>query len=86
MKERSRLLVERVDTIQGRSWTFVSGRLQGEPIRIGDTVSLEPAEGEEQTAVVRAVELHAKKGVTTVAIDLTGKAPVRIGSAVVVPV
>lgn len=86
MKERSRLVVERVDTIQGRPWTFVSGHLRGEPIRVGDTVTLEPVEGEHRTAVVQAVELHTKKGVTTVAIDLPIDGPVDVGTAVVLPV
>jgi hypothetical protein len=65
----SRLVVERIDRIARRPWLFVSGRLEGEPLRIGDELTVTSDDGVPAVAAIRAIEFHTRPGVTTIAVD-----------------
>jgi hypothetical protein len=65
----SRLVVERVDAVPGRPWVLVSGRLAGDPLRVGATVTIRYGDRVAVPAVIRTIEMHTRPGVTTIAID-----------------
>lgn len=65
----SRLVVERVDVLPGRPWVFVSGRLDGDVLRVGATVVIRYGDRPAVAATLRTIELHSPPGITTVAID-----------------
>ncbi|MBU3061932.1 hypothetical protein KO481_10385 [Nocardia sp. NEAU-G5] len=65
----SRLLVERVDALRSRAqWIFVTGVLSGEPVHIGDTLTVQHA-GSPTDATIRTIEIHTAPGKTTIALD-----------------
>ncbi len=65
----SRMVVEHVDTLRSRpQWIFVTGVLSGEPISIGDTVTIRHSGGP-AAATVRTIEMHSAPGRTTIALD-----------------
>jgi hypothetical protein len=63
----TRLIVENVHRPSSRPWTFLTGRLDGDALRIGDELmrSDDPA----VSVVVRSIELHGTPGKTTVAVE-----------------
>jgi hypothetical protein len=65
----SRLVVERVDAVPGRPWVFVSGQLTGDPLGVGDSVTIAYGDRASVAATIRTIELHTRPGITTVAID-----------------
>ena len=77
----TRLVVERVDTNSRRPWIFVTGRLEGDPLRIGDTVTID-ADKQQPTATVRSIEVHTAPGMTTIAIDASLKPQVHAGTVI----
>ena len=64
-----RLTVERVHRMSSRPWVFVTGRLEGGELRIGDELTVVHDDVPVASAVVRSIELHGPPGTTTVAID-----------------
>jgi len=65
----TRLIVERVHRVSSRPWLFVTGRLEGDALRIGDQMTVAYGDGREATAVIRSIELHGPPGTTTIAVD-----------------
>ena len=65
----TRLVIERVHRLASRPWVFVTGRLEGEALRIGDELTVLDGGAPSGMAVVRAIELHAASSKTTVAVD-----------------
>jgi hypothetical protein len=63
------LVVERIARISRRPWLFLSGRLEGEPLRIGDELTVAIDGMTPARVIVRAIEFHAHPGVTTIAVD-----------------
>ncbi|MFG1953050.1 hypothetical protein [Micromonospora sp. NPDC048830] len=63
----SRLVVEAVHRLSGRSWVFATGALEGAPLRIRDAVTIESDQGG-LAGTVEAVELHNRPGLVTIAI------------------
>jgi translation elongation factor EF-Tu-like GTPase len=66
----TRLVVERVHRVSRRPWIFVTGRLDGEALRIGDEVTVIYGEAAPVCTVVRSIELHSLPGKTTIAVDV----------------
>ncbi len=78
----SRMLVERIDTLNSRSqWIFVTGTLTGEPVSIGDTLSVRHANGP-VAATIRTIEMHNLPGKTTIALDADLKPVVMPGTVI----
>ncbi|BCJ56129.1 hypothetical protein Asp14428_76040 [Actinoplanes sp. NBRC 14428] len=67
----SRLIVENVHRFSRRPWIFVTGRLEGGEIAIGDSVSIAYGGRMPVTTTVRSIELHGPPGKTTIALDAT---------------
>lgn len=65
----TRLIVDRVHRIPSRPWVFVTGRLEGDELGIGDELTVARGGVAVGSAVVRSIELHGTPGSTTVAID-----------------
>jgi len=65
----TRLIVENVHRISNRPWIFVTGRLEGDELRIGDELTVAHADVSGTSAVIRSIELHGQPGKTTIAID-----------------
>ncbi|MET8148280.1 hypothetical protein ACIBSW_26940 [Actinoplanes sp. NPDC049668] len=64
-----RLTVESVHRVSSRPWVFVTGRLEGGELCIGDELTVAHGDVPVASAVVRSIELHSPPGTTTVAID-----------------
>lgn len=77
---RSRLVVERVHKLSRRPWIFVTGRLEGEPLTLGQRVTVRHGDLAVATATIESVEIHSAPGMTTVAVDELFAAVVRAGS------
>jgi hypothetical protein len=65
----TRLIVEKVHRTSSRPWAFVTGRLEGDELRIGDELTVARGDVRVASAVVRSIELHGPPGTTTIAID-----------------
>jgi hypothetical protein len=65
----TRLIVENVHRIPSRPWAFVTGRLEGDELRIGDELTVAHGDVPAAIAVIRSIELHSPPGKTTIAID-----------------
>lgn len=65
----TRLIVENVHRIPSRPWAFVTGRLEGDKLRIGDELLVTHGDLPGASAVIRSIEVHSPPGKTTVAID-----------------
>lgn len=65
----TRLIVENVHRIPSRPWAFVTGRLEGGELRMGDELVVRHGDVPEVAAVVRSIEVHSAPGTTTVALD-----------------
>lgn len=67
--DAARLVVENVHKVSRRPWIFVTGRLDGGPLAIGDSVSIAFGDKPATSTLVRSIELHGPPGKTTIAID-----------------
>lgn len=76
----TRLIVENVHRISNRPWIFVTGRLEGDELRIGDELTVAHADVSGASAVIRSIELHGQPGKTTIAIDAELANSVRDGT------
>ena len=65
----TRLIVERVDRIPSRPWLFVTGRLEGNAVHVGDVMTVSHGQTPQTSAVIRAIEFHSRPGKTTIAVD-----------------
>ena len=65
----TRLIVERVDRIPSRPWLFVTGRLEGNAVHVGDVMTVSHGQAAQTSAVIRAIEFHSRPGKTTIAVD-----------------
>jgi hypothetical protein len=65
----TRLIVENVHRTSSRPWAFVTGRLEGDELHIGDELTVTHGNIQVATAVVRSIELHSPPDKTTIAID-----------------
>jgi hypothetical protein len=64
----TRLIVEHVHRISSRPWAIVTGRLEGDELRIGDELILAHGDAAWASAVIRSIELHSPPGKTTIAV------------------
>jgi hypothetical protein len=55
--------------ISSRPWVFVTSRLEGGGLRIGDEMTVTDGDAHTGSAVVRSIELHSAPGKTTIAVD-----------------
>jgi hypothetical protein len=76
----TRLIVENVHRMPSRPWTFLTGRLEGDPLRIGDRLGVADADGPAEPVVVQAIELHGAPATTTVAVDGASAAAIQVGT------
>jgi hypothetical protein len=76
----TRLIVENVHRVSSRPWAFVTGRLEGEELHIGDELIVAQGDEPGASAVIRSIELHSPPGKTTVAIDVELAASFRDGT------
>ncbi|AGL18680.1 hypothetical protein [Actinoplanes sp. N902-109] len=81
----SRLVVENIHKLSRRPWIFVTGRLEGDPLRIGDSVTVRGDGDVAVPAVVRSIELHGAPGRTTIALDATLGTEVTAGTVIARP-
>jgi translation elongation factor EF-Tu-like GTPase len=65
----TRLIVEAVHRISSRPWVFVTGRLEGGDLQVGDEMAVAHGDVHVGSAVVRSIELHSPPGKTTIAVD-----------------
>ncbi|WP_199513845.1 hypothetical protein [Nucisporomicrobium flavum] len=65
----TRLVVEAIHRMSSRPWVFVTGRLEGEALRIGDELTVTHDGQAVGVVTVSSVELHGAPGKTTVAVD-----------------
>ena len=72
----TRLVVENVHRMSSRPWTFVTGRLDGDALRVGD----ELVDDRSISVVVRSVELHSAPATTTVAVEGVSAEAIRAGT------
>jgi hypothetical protein len=63
------LIVENVHRTSNGPWAFVTGRLEGDELHIGDELSVTHGGIVVATAVVRSIELHSARDKITIAID-----------------
>jgi hypothetical protein len=76
------LTVERVDTLPSRpTRVFVSGRLEGEPLRIGDSVIIHDSASDTR-AEIRSIEMHSGRGLVTIVLDAELTPLIRIGTVI----
>ncbi|MEV0272791.1 hypothetical protein AB0H43_28765 [Hamadaea sp. NPDC050747] len=78
----SQLTVERTFKLTGRPWLLVTGRLDGEPLNIGDQLTIAGPGQPPVGGVVRSIELHSAPGTTTIAVDLELDDRIRPGTVV----
>ena len=76
----TRLIVENVHRIASRPWTFLTGRLEGEALRIGDRLGLAGPDGPAEPVVVQSIELHGAPAKTTVAVEGASAAVIQVGT------
>ena len=65
----TRFIVEAVHRMASRPWVFVTGRLEGDELRLGDELTVAHGDVMAASAVVRSIELHGPQGKTTIAFD-----------------
>jgi hypothetical protein len=78
-----RLIVERVHRTSSRPWVFVTGRLEGGELSIGDEMTVAHGDVPVGAAVVRSIELHGPPGTTTVAVDADLADSIRDGTVLI---
>jgi hypothetical protein len=86
MEEKSpmtRLIVEAVHRIRSRPWVFVTGRLEGDDLHLGDEMTVAHGDMRLASAVVRSIELHGSPGKTTIAVDADLAGTIREGTVLV---
>jgi len=76
----TRLIVDNVHRMSSRPWTFLTGRLEGDALRIGDRLGVAGADGPGEPVVVQSVELHGAPAKTTVAVEGTSAATIQAGT------
>lgn len=78
----SRMVVERVDFLPSRAeWVFVTGVLSGDPVHIGDTVSVD--DGAQKTVTtIKSIEIHSPPGKTTIALDAGLRSLITTGTVI----
>jgi hypothetical protein len=76
----SRLTVERIDRLSRRPWIFLTGRLEGDPLRVGQPGTIHPGEAGSILATIESIELHSSPGSTTIAIDAAHADDVTVGT------
>lgn len=81
----TRLIVENVHRISSRPWAFVTGRLEGDELRIGDELIVAHGDVPGASAVIRSIELHSPTGTTTIAIDAELADSIRHGAVLTRP-
>lgn len=81
---RSILAVEAVHRVSGRSSIFVSGRLTGDPLIVGATVTVRTHGRPDTSTQIRGIEFHSPPGLTTIALDESLVDTVGAGSRVTV--
>ncbi|MFQ6394283.1 hypothetical protein ACLMAJ_12575 [Nocardia sp. KC 131] len=78
------MVVERVDLLPSRAdWIFVTGTLSGEPVSIGDEVSIQ--NGDQTTVTtIKSIELHShsRQGKTTILLDAELRSIVTAGTVI----
>ena len=76
----TRLIVENVHRMSSRPWVFVTGRLEGDVLRIGDELALLRADDPVVSVVIRSIELHGEPGKTTVGVEGASAEEIRVGA------
>jgi hypothetical protein len=79
----SQLIVERVHKLSSRPWLLVTGRLEGDPLHIGDTIIVNATGQRSVPATVRSIEMHSAPGTTTIAVDAELEAVITAGTTIV---
>ncbi|NUT34123.1 MAG: hypothetical protein HOV79_13740 [Hamadaea sp.] len=77
----SQLTVERTFKLSGRPWLLVTGVLEGDPLSIGDHVTVH-GPGPAVETVVRSIEMHSAPGTTTIAVDVALDESIKPGTVV----
>ena len=65
----TQLFVENLHRLSTRPWVFVTGRLDGGVLRIGDRLSIAYRDQPAVEAIIRTIEIHTRPGKTTIAVD-----------------
>jgi len=81
-REPAHLIVENVHRISRRPWIFVTGRLEGGTLAIGDDVSISNGNNAGTSTVIRSIELHGPPGKTTIAVDADLESAIGAGAVI----
>jgi hypothetical protein len=65
----AQLTVERTFKLSSRPYLLVVGRLDGDPLHIGDRLTIQTAGRIAAETVIRSIEIHSPAGTTTIALD-----------------
>lgn len=76
----TRLIVENVHRMPSRPWIFVTGRLEGDALRIGDELLVTRAGDPAASVIVQSIELHGAPAKTTVAVEGASADTIRAGT------
>jgi hypothetical protein len=79
----TRFIVEGVHRVSSRPWVFVTGRLEGDGLRLGDEMTVEHGDVNVASVVVRSIELHGPPGRTTIAVDADVADALRDGAVLI---
>lgn len=81
----SRMVVRAVHRVSGRPWIFVSGPLDGSPLRVGDTVTVEGPDGGVDRGSIETIDLHSPDGLVTFALPAQLADVVKVGAVISKP-
>jgi hypothetical protein len=79
----TRLIVENVHRTSSHPWAFVTGRLEGDELHIGDELTVTHGNIQVATSVVRSIELHSAPDKTSIAIDAAHADTIQSGTVLV---
>jgi len=79
----SQLIVERVFRLSSRPWLLVTGRLEGDPLHIGDRIAVNVTGQPSVPAMIRSIEMHNAPGTITIAVDAELEAVITVGTSIV---
>jgi hypothetical protein len=65
----SQLTVERTFKLASRPYLMVVGTLEGEPLTIGDRLTIQTGGHSAGETEIRSIEIHSPHGTTTIALD-----------------
>ena len=82
---RTQLRVDRVHRMSARPLVLLTGRLEGEPLKVGQQVVIHVDGNGDVAATVTGFDIHEQPGLTTIVIDAAIVADITVESVVIAP-